>query len=178
MNKTYNMKKVVRLTESDLVKLVKRFVNETIGEKLQPQSLSSPKAEDTKKIAKLLNTQYKLNLSAADTGSWTDKDYNDTLLKFLKEKGFKYGVCQKGDGYCSDQQVGEVYSLDPNFRKMVNGGGNTTQPNSTDKINNTHDKSYDYKLSNGNYYYSVKGKNSWVLAKGKGLESIKNNVKF
>jgi len=53
---------------------------------------------------------------------------------------------------------------------------NTTQPG--DKINTTNDRSYDYKLSNGKYYYSKKNENNWVEAKGKGLESIKSKVKF
>ena len=40
------------------------------------------------------------------------------------------------------------------------------------------DKSYDYKLSDGKYYYSTKGQNNWVESTGKGLESIKANIKF
>jgi len=173
------MRKTIKLTESELIKIVKKVINETIGQELEPQMLSSPKGEYTKKVATILNNHYKINLSAANTGSWTDKDYNDTLLKFLKEKGFKYGICKKGDGYCNDEWEGEVYSTDPNFIKMVKSGGvEPKQTTSNDKINNTHDKTYDYKLSDGNYYYSLKGKNNWVLAKGKGLDAIKTKVKF
>lgn len=60
----------------------------------------------------------------------------------------------------------------------------TVQPASTvttqagDKVNTTNDRSYDYKLSGGKYYYSLKNKNNWVEASGKGLESIKSKVKF
>jgi hypothetical protein len=58
----------------------------------------------------------------------------------------------------------------------------TTQSNTSkvagEKINTTNDRSYDYKLSGGKYYYSAKGQNKWVEAKGKGLESIKSKVKF
>lgn len=56
----------------------------------------------------------------------------------------------------------------------------TTQPTQAagEKINTTNDLSYDYKLSNGKYYYSVKGQNNWVEAKGEGLKSIKSKVKF
>jgi hypothetical protein len=58
----------------------------------------------------------------------------------------------------------------------------TTQSNTSqaagEKINTTNDRSYDYKLSGGKYYYSAKGQNKWIEAKGKGLESIKSKVKF
>lgn len=47
-----------------------------------------------------------------------------------------------------------------------------------EKINTTNDRSYDYKLSGGKYYYSTKGQNNWIEAKGKGLEAIKSKVKF
>lgn len=47
-----------------------------------------------------------------------------------------------------------------------------------EKINTTNDRSYDYKLSGGKYYYSAKGQNKWVEAKGKGLDAIKSKVKF
>lgn len=47
-----------------------------------------------------------------------------------------------------------------------------------EKINTTNDRSYDYKLSGGKYYYSAKGQNKWIEAKGKGLDAIKSKVKF
>ena len=47
-----------------------------------------------------------------------------------------------------------------------------------EKVNTTNDRSYDYKLSGGKYYYSTKGQNNWIEAKGKGLEAIKSKVKF
>jgi len=52
----------------------------------------------------------------------------------------------------------------------------TTQPG--DKINTTNDRTYDYKLSGGKYYYSKKNENNWIEAKGKGLEAIKTKIKF
>jgi hypothetical protein len=55
---------------------------------------------------------------------------------------------------------------------------NSTPTQQGEKINTTNDKSYDYKLSNGKYYYSTKGQNKWIEAKGKGVESIKSKVKF
>ena len=56
--------------------------------------------------------------------------------------------------------------------------GQSPQQNQGEKINTTHDKSYDYKLSNGKYYYSAKGQNKWVESTGKSLEAIKTKVKF
>ncbi len=56
--------------------------------------------------------------------------------------------------------------------------GQSPQQNQGEKINTTNDKSYDYKLSDGKYYYSKKNENNWVEAKGKGLEAIKSKVKF
>jgi hypothetical protein len=55
---------------------------------------------------------------------------------------------------------------------------NSTPTQQGEKINTTNDKSYDYKLSNGKYYYSTKGQNKWIETKGKGLDAIKSNVKF
>lgn len=51
-------------------------------------------------------------------------------------------------------------------------------PSTEEKINTTNDSTYDYKLSGGKYYYSLKGQNNWVEANGKGLESIKSKVTF
>jgi uncharacterized protein YifE (UPF0438 family) len=111
------------------------------------------------------------------------------MKKYIEEKKLPLGVCKKGDGYCNDAYEGEVYTksikeLD-NFMKQdmnVLTSGTTqskqTQTASSQKINTTHDKTYDYKLENNKYYYSYKGKNSWVEAKGKSLEAIKSKVKF
>ena len=57
-------------------------------------------------------------------------------------------------------------------------GGVSQQPIAGEKINTTNDRSYDYKLANGKYYYSKKGLNKWVEAKGTGLNNIKTKVKF
>lgn len=101
------MKKFV-ITEEEKKHIMSLY--ETIGEKLGPTALNSPKAQNTKKTASFLNSYYKMNLNAAKTGSWTDKDYNETLKKFMEEKGIPVWVCKKGDGYCSDDgsDEGEV----------------------------------------------------------------------
>lgn len=149
---------------------------EKIGDPMTPEMGTSPKAKDTKSTASFLNSYYKINLNAATTGNWQDKDYNDYLKKFMEEKGIPVWICKKGDGWCRDdgQDEGEVSTKEIGKLKQAM----SPQTNGQEKINTTNDKSYDYKLSNGKYYYSLKGQNKWVEAKGKSLESIKTNIKF
>ncbi len=66
----------------------------------------------------------------------------------------------------------------PNQQNQAPQQGQSPQQNQGEKINTTNDKSYDYKFSDGKYYYSKKNENNWVEAKGKGLEAIKSKVKF
>ena len=294
-----------------------RGLYEMVGDKLSPEGLQSPKAQGTKDQATFLNYYYGTNLSSATTGSWTDKDFNDTLKKFMEEKGIPVWICKKGDGYCADGDEGEVTTKEmdklkqsmslqqedksatflSDFAKMYgvpvedisninvssgqtmmdigkntlmgpleevtlqhaseNGGidrvlnqlksyyngqigakgvmneeqklwlndfikllettgpqlvrfwkglpqekvsvkvGDTNYVPSTEvlqtvksdlygslqglpqeKINTTNDRTYDYKLSGGKYYYSLKGQNKWIEANGKGLESIKSKINF
>jgi hypothetical protein len=158
---------------------------ERIGETLTPESSTSPKSMDTKEMAKFLNSYYKINLDAATTGSWTDKDYNESLKKFMEEKGISVWTCKKGDGWCSQDgnDEGEITTKETGKLRQamglpVKGQPVVSQTNGQEKINTTNDKSYDYKLSDGKYYYTAKGQNKWVEATGKGLESIKTKVKF
>jgi hypothetical protein len=63
----------------------------------------------------------------------------------------------------------------------TNTGG--VQLSQAAKINTTNDKSFDYALDNGKYYFKGKGTQAskypnWVEAKGNGLNSIKSKVKF
>lgn len=171
------------ITEDEKKHIIKLY--ERIGRKLTPTHLNSPKGKNTKQIASFLNSYYKIKLNAATTGSWTDKDYNDTLKKFMEEKGISVWVCKKGDGYCREDGLdeGEITTKEiDKFRQAmmspVKGQPVTPQVNGQEKINTTNDKSYDYKLSNGKYYYSLKNQNKWVEATGKSLESIKKIVKF
>ena len=147
---------------------------ERVGDKLTPDRLNSLKGQDTKKVATFLNSYYKIKLNAATTGSWTDKDYNDAFKRFLEEKGIQVWVCKKGDGYCHEDDEGEVTTKELDKLKRVM----TPQSNQQEKINTSNDTKYDYKLSNGKYYYSLKGQNKWIEAKGNGLNSIKTKVKF
>jgi hypothetical protein len=169
------MKKFI-ITEEEKSRILGLY--EKVGDQLTTQALTSPKAQITKTYAQFLNKYYKLNLSSANTGNWNDKDYNDTLKKFMEEKGVPVWVCKTGDGYCKDGDDGEVVAKgSENIKKLhdlITGQQNSTE----EKINTTHDKSYDYKLSNGKYYYSAKGQNKWVEATGKSLDAIKTKVKF
>jgi|LauGreDrversion4_2_1035121.scaffolds.fasta_scaffold02937_6 hypothetical protein len=158
---------------------------ERIGGTMTPEISNSPKSMETKKKAGFLNSYYKINLNAATTGNWQDKDYNENLKKFMEEKGITVWVCKKGDGYCSEDGADEGEITTKEMDKLrqamglpAKGQPTTPQTNGQEKINTTNDKTYDYKLSNGKYYYSLKNQNKWIEAKDKGLEAIKTKVKF
>ena len=159
---------------------------EKVGEKLPTDRLGSKKGEVTKRIANQLNQYYKINLKTASDGDWWSKEYNDTLAKFLKEKGQPVKYCKSGDGYCSEDDEGVVYT-DVKIETLFNNTGTSTNSGTTTtgKINTTHDKNYDYQFYNNKYWFRGKpntesGKKypKWVESTGKGLESIKKNVKF
>ena len=173
------MKKTIRLTESDLTRLVKRIIKEQ-STTFTPEMLNSPKGQITKQFKQVFNKLYKTNFPL--DGNWKVKGYNETMSRYIKDKGLSVYVCKKGDGYCSDDQEGEVtVNGNDNTKNLFDlmradlSGGNKPQG---EKVNTTNDRTYDYKFSNGKYYYSTKGQNKWVEAKGKGLESIKTKVKF
>jgi len=173
------MTKVIRLNESDIHRIVKRVLKE----QLTQDQLNSPKSKQAKKFQEVFNSLYKANLPV--DGNWKDKKYNELKKKWLNEKGLTIHICKKGDGYCNDNDEGEITTKDnvvpllkKDWMKCCNKG--TTQTTTTEpKINTTHDKSYEYKLENGKYYFKSKAKYpDWVESTGKGLESIKKNVKF
>lgn len=99
------MKKLI-ITEDEKKRILGLY--EIVGEKLTPQVLNSEKAKNTKNYAQFLNSHYKINLPAATTGSWTDKDYNDYLKKFMEENNIPVWVCKTGDGFCPDNSDGEI----------------------------------------------------------------------
>lgn len=173
------MKKFI-ITEEERKRILNLY--EKVGEPLT-NGLNSQKAEVTKKYAQALNKIYGTDLKTATTGDWQDQEYNNTLKKFMEEKGITPWICKTGDGYCGDGDDGIVtVNGIENLKKLdlalgIDPKTILNQP-TDDKINTTNDKGYDYKLSGEKYYYSPKGKNNWVEATGKGLESIKQNVKF
>ena len=176
------MKKIVKLTESDLTRIVKRIIKE----QLESQQLNTPKGQLTKKVAEFFNKYYKINLPV--DGNWMNPEFNKTMERYLKEKSIPVYVCRKGDGYCNDAYAGEVTTKEDDkyfdvLKQDMSKLGlslpfSNDKINTPAKINTTNDRSYDYKLENGKYFYSLKGKNQWIEAKGKGLESIKAKIKF
>ena len=119
----FYMKKIIRLTESDLTRLVKKVIKE----QLSAQSLSSPMGEDTKKFQQVFNKLYKTNFKI--DGNWEDKRYNETMTRYIKDKGIPPYVCRKGDGYCHDDDDGRVTVKGDDVKKLydalnddLNGG--------------------------------------------------------
>lgn len=102
------------VTEEDRKHIMKLY--ERIGDKLTPEGSKSLKAEYTKKVATFLNSYYNMNLSAANTGNYNDKDYNETLKRFYEDNDIPVWICSKGDGYCMDDDEGIVTTKD--IRKL------------------------------------------------------------
>ena len=167
-----NMKKTIRLTESDLIRLVNKVINEQTTT-FTPEMLNSPKAQDTKSWAQFFNKYYKLQIPL--DGRWDNPDYINSMKRYIEEKKLPVWVCKKGDNYCPEDEDGQTTTKD--LDGLYNARKND-ESNLGGKINTTNDGSYDYKFSNGKYYYTKKGQNKWIEAKGKGLESIKTKVKF
>ena len=100
------MTKVIRLKESDIQRMVKRVLTE----QLTQDQLNSPKSKQAKKFQEVFNSLYKANLPA--DGNWKDKKYNELKKKWLNEKGLTIHICKKGDGYCNDNDEGEIITKD------------------------------------------------------------------
>jgi hypothetical protein len=130
IRKQYTMGKFI-ITEEDKKHIMGLY--ERLGDKLTPDRLSSLKGQDTKKVATFLNSYYKIKLNAATTGNWTDKDYNDAFKRFLEEKGIQVWVCKKGDGYCHEDDEGEVTTKELDKLKQAM----TPQSNQQEKIKRT-----------------------------------------
>ena len=95
------MKKVIRLTESDLTRLIKKILSEQPLKKvLGPERLSSPAGQENKKHSEFFNKYYKLNLPL--DGNWLNPEFSKVMGRYLKEKNIPIWVCKKGDGYCSN----------------------------------------------------------------------------
>jgi hypothetical protein len=120
-------------------------------------------------------------------------NFRDSLLKIKQSGKFDEFLNQLKtyNGQMTESQkkfLTTTISLFESFKKNVLSKlnqqnqapqqGQSSQQNQDEKINTTNDRSYDYKLSGGKYYYSKKNENNWVEAKGKGLEAIKSKVKF
>ena len=181
-----SMKKFI-ITEEEKQRILGLYEN--IGDPLIKGGAESSYGQATKKIAQALNGIYNINLSSANDGNWNDKEYNDTLKKFMQERNIPIWECKANDGYCPPNSDGIVTTKD--LKKLGEELGlNQTNPQNkklsiNTAINTIHDKKYDYKVEKGKYYF--KGKEgtptgikypNWVEATGKGLEAIKKTVKF
>jgi hypothetical protein len=113
-------------------------------------------------------------------------NFKDSVVKISQSGKFDefFNQLKSYNGQMTDNQkkllTGIISSLEAykNVLPKPNQQGQSLQQNQGEKINTNYDDAYDYKLSGGKYYYSKKGQNNWVEAKGKGLESIKAKVKF
>jgi hypothetical protein len=186
MNKSYS--KIRHIQESNQL-LERRLFSEQVSgttsgatqqttpTKLGPEQLNSLQGQTTKKWSGFFNNYYKTNIPL--DGNWLNPDYNKTMERYLKEKNLPVWVCKTGDGYCNDSDNGVITTKDvKNLKNFLNQDSAKLNSPQQSKINTTNDKSYDYKLENGKYYYSAKDQNKWIEATGNGLNSIKTKVKF
>ena len=114
-------------------------------------------------------------------------NFKDSVVKISQSGKFDefFNQLKSYNGQMTDNQkkllTGIISSLEAYknvLPKPNQQQGQSPQQNQGEKINTTHDDSYDYKLSGGKYYYSKKNENNWIEAKGKGLEAIKTKIKF
>lgn len=224
------MKKVIRLTESDLVRIVKRVLNENKPINMLSEQTYTVKSDEqildnvkmgksglkffkgltfTKSGDKMVSSkgtlqfvygignnvvdgpEYNAGVQAAASmaGVFTythKKTYKGQVIYSCSSRKFTTTVSN------NNQYEDENNFLSKNLDKVCKGVSNQNKPNSGKvnsgkvntgsgskaKINTTNDGDYDYKLENGKYYYSAKGKNSWIEATGPGLDAIKKIVKF
>ena len=85
---------------------------------LTKDNLASKKAEENKKMANFFNKYYKLNLPL--DGNWKNPEYTKAFVRFCTEKKIITWTCKPGDGYCSDEQAGEVTIKDKVARAKFN----------------------------------------------------------
>ena len=161
----FYMRKTIRIAESDLVKIVKRVMNENFTAEMA----NSRKAQGTKKYQQVFNKLYKTNFPL--DGNWTDKKFNETMMRYIKDKGLTPYVCKKGDGFCNDDAEGEVtvYSKE-DFKKLdafVNQdlGVSNNQPKNIKVFQDWLDKYYPTWLKGGR------------LNKGRGYGTFGPNTK-
>lgn len=170
MNRSFS--KIRHIQESNQ-RLEKRMLSEQV---LSPERLSSLAGQENKKHSEFFNKYYKLNLPL--DGNWLNPEFSKVMGRYLKEKNIPIWVCKKGDGYCSNDGEDDGVITTKEIKRLRDSIAQDSAKQQVGKINTSHDKSYDYKLENGKYYYSLKGQNKWVEATGDGLLSIKTNVKF
>ena len=223
------MKQIIRLTENDLIRIVKRVINENKQNYMlnEQQTYTVKSDEQVLDNLKMGKSGLKIFKGLTFTKSGDKMVSSNTTLQFVYGIGnsvvdgpeynagahaaanmagvftFKNKKTYKGQVIysCSSRKFTTTVSsnnqyedenniLSKNLDKVCKGVSKVNTLNqpkqgnvnmgsgSKAKINTTNDKGYDYKLENGKYYYSPKGKNSWTEAEGEGLEAIKRIVKF
>jgi hypothetical protein len=113
-------------------------------------------------------------------------NFKDSVVKISQSGKFDefFNQLKTYNGQMTENQkkfLTTIISSLESYKKVLpkpNQQGQSLQQNQGEKINTTHDSSYDYKLSGGKYYYSKKGQNQWIESKGKRLEAIKSKIKF
>ena len=123
------MKKFI-ITEDDKKHIIGLYeVNVNNLPDLEPDRLTSPKSQQTKKEQEFLNKKYPEFKIPVD-GNWRDKSFNDAMVKYITEKGGTPMYCIKGDNYCPEGDDGVVYTSDSKIRYELQQemkGGETPQ---------------------------------------------------
>jgi hypothetical protein len=138
------MKKFI-ITEEDKKHIMDLYeVNVNNLPALEPNRLTSPKSQQTKKEQEFLNKKYPEFKIPVD-GNWLDKSFNDAMVKYITEKGGTPIYCKKVDDYCGEGQEGVVYTSDSKIRYELQQemkGGETPQNESW--LTYPGDKNYQY----------------------------------
>jgi hypothetical protein len=178
------MKKIVKLTERDLTRIVRRVINEGLYGKsniIIEQSTNSGNELEKILISKFVDeNQPRIGVEYKDPSIRDDffNEYSSEYQSWLAKNGFKMSDINLESGV-DQSRLSQISNLikQKGWDRAV-AAKKLDMSKQQDKINTTNDRTYDYKLSNGKYYYSLKGQNKWVEAKGKGLEHIKTKIKF
>jgi nucleoid-associated protein YejK len=103
------------------MKHIKIFENYTgISEdNLTANRLKSLKGKDIKEMANFFNKHYQMNIPL--DGNSKNPEYIKAMQRFTTEHKITVWTCRKGDGYCSDEQAGEITIRDKDARAKFNG---------------------------------------------------------
>jgi hypothetical protein len=133
------------------------------------------------KVLNQLKSYYNGQIGNKGVMNEEQKLWLNDFIKLLETTGPQLARFWKG----LPQEKVSVKVGDPNYvpstevlQSVKSGLDRYSQGLPQEKINTTNDRTYDYKLSGGKYYYSLKGQNKWIEANGKGLEAIKTKITF
>lgn len=101
------------------IEIFESFIEEKSDTTLTSDRLKSEKGNDTKRMANFFNKYYKINIPL--DGNWKNPDYMKAMQRFVTEKKIDpIWTCRKGDGYCKDEQEGEITIRDAKARAKFN----------------------------------------------------------